>query len=462
MPVSPSSNMDHATTSSSSMVATQPSVTEVATISSASKTTVVSTISQSKPEPSTTKNVVISSQISINDNVSTTVLIASTSHVSVVSQAVTKNDPHPTTTLITSTIPSSIPSSVSSEQDPNWWVPTQILTDSVTATVSQQTLGASETANIPQMIMSPDGDVEPAVGYSLITIGFKRSLNYEFVVSSPQSSVQILSFLPDVLNNAFNDTLSNVSVIRLVPLQDDSIPYLVTIAEVYFPETLITELAAMIKDESSILHTKKTSKNVVNTLAQLIDPSIPITGLIGDINTDNDNANNNDNGNSHNGNNSNQSYNNNDDEKTSPDNDIYGTLDGSSIGSLDYNNKNANGTSGSAKPSKKKIAGIVIGAVFGAFIYFAAMWVLLRYAINRYKKQDVINYPVDENSSISSNESSFNEKMNNSPSWSNNNTNSNTNTVVSEEIGVAINAKRGKSVKLKISGPLASENSLGF
>lgn len=450
MPVSPSSTAED-------------TVSEVITPSSTAETTMVSFISESKIEPSTTttKNVIVSvsSHISVNDNVSTTVLVASTSHVSIVSPPATQSDPIPTTTtLITSTVPSS----VSSEQDPNWWVPTQIITDTVTATHSQQTLGASETANIPQMIMSPYGDVEPVVGHSLITIGFKRSLNYQFVVSNPQSSVQILSFLPDVLNNAFNNTLSNVSVIRLVPLQDNSIPYLVTIAEVYFPETLISELAAMIKDESSDLHTKKTSKNVVNTLAQLIDPSIPITGLIGDSNTDNGNANNDNNDNSNNGNNSNQSNNNNGDRNNSPDNDAFGTLDGSELGSLDYNSKNANGTSGSTKPSKKKIAGIVIGAVIGATVYFAAMWILLRFAINRYKKQDVINYPVDENSSISSNESSFNEKMNNSPSWSNINTNSNTHTMTSEEIGVGINAKRGKSVKLKISGPLASENSLGF
>ena len=425
--------------------------------SNVEQVTSVSSIAQ----PSTTRIVSISSQISINDNVPTTILIASTTtHVSAVAN---QTIPRPVATNVVSSISASKISSISSsKQNPNWWIPTKIITDSDVATTAEHTLNASETANMPQMIMSPHGDVDPAVGYSLITIGLKKALNYKFVVANPQSSVQIMSFLPNVLNSPFNETYANLSVIRLVPLQDDSIPYLVTVAEVYFPECSIDNLAAMIKDPLSKIYSKNaSSQEAIDMLAQLIDPSIPITGLIG--NMGNSNGNNNNDNNTNNGNQSNQSNMNNNDDQNLSNNDDIGSLDGSEVGSSEYNGKNVNSQHGSTKTNKNKIAGIVIGSVIGAFVYFVIMGFLLRYGINRYKKHDIINYPVDENSSISSNESSFNEKMNHSPSWSSNHTNnSNSNTIMSSEVGVAINAKKGKSVKLKISGPLASENSLGF
>lgn len=128
---------------------------------------------------------------------------------------------------------------------------------------------------------------------------------------------------------------------------------------------------------------------------------------------------------------------------------------------LAYNSKNVN-SSGSSKATKKKIAGIVIGAAVGSIVYFVIMGFLVRYGINRYKKQSVINHPLDENLSISSNDSSLsiNDEKHSYHSFSNNN--SNGNTFMSEEFGIGINAKRGKSVKLKISKPIASQNSLGF
>lgn len=317
------------------------------------------------------------------------------------------------------------------------------------------------------MITSSGSSVEFAEGYTLITIGFKKALNYQFVISNPQSSVQIMSFLPEVLNNPFNYNLTDINVVRLVPLQDESIPYLVTVAECYFPESLISSLSRMIKNSSSPLYTKKVSKNAINTLAQLIDPSIPIVGLIRDSNDSNTSSNddstttnNNDSGSSNYSGNGDNDKDGDGGSSSNPNLANSGTLDGSDLNSMAYNSKNVNDSDSSSRATKKRITGIVVGVVVGSAVYIVAMGILVRYSINRYKKRSIIKQPLDETFSISSTESSINdEKYSNYPSTNND---SNSNTFISEEFGIGINAKRGKSVKLKISKPIASQNSLGF
>ena len=421
----------------------------------------------------------ISSEISVNNNVSTTVLIGSTRHVS----ASSTSDQIPTSTASSKIIIGSPQASFSittgttepyttsspsySTSNPNWWVPTKIITDSKVPTSAKGTNTASQRANLPEMITSSGSSAEPAEGYTLITIGFKKALNYQFVISNPQSSVQIMSFLPEVLNNPFNYNLTDIDVVRLVPLQDESIPYLVTVAECYFPESLISSLSRMIKNSSSPLYTKKVSKNAINTLAQLIDPSIPIVGLIRDSNDSNTSSNddstttnNNDSGSSNYSGNGDNDKDGDGGSSSNPNLANSGTLDGSDLNSMAYNSKNVNDSDSSSRATKKRITGIVVGVVVGSAVYIVAMGILVRYSINRYKKRSIIKQPLDETFSISSTESSINdEKYSNYPSTNND---SNSNTFISEEFGIGINAKRGKSVKLKISKPIASQNSLGF
>ncbi|KAK5782406.1 hypothetical protein RI543_000343 [Arxiozyma heterogenica] len=449
---------------------------------SVTSTSVISSTTSTSPKftSSTTISVlVISSKISVGNNISTTVLIGSTKHVSV---STTLNQTPAATasskTIIsmtrasvlmsTGTITASTTTSYSySTNNPNWWVPTEIITDSGNSTLVTETNYASQTANLPKMITSSDTNEEPAEGYTLITIGFKKALNYQFVISNPQSSVQIISFLPEVLNNPFNNNLTDIVVSRLVPLQDNSIPYLVTVAKCYFPESLISSLSSMLKDSSSPLYTRKASKNIINTLAQLIDPSIPITGLIyssNNLNTSSDN----DSATSDNNNPKppNDSDNGSNDQNNNGNNSINlnfantGTLDGSDLDSMAYNNKNINRSDSSSTATKKKITGIVVGVVVGSAVYIVTVGFLVRHIINRYKKQSIIKHTPDETFSISSNESSINDEKYSHHSSTNHNFNGNT--FLSEEFGIGINAKRGNSVKLKISKPIASQNSLGF
>lgn len=449
---------------------------------SITSTSVISSTTSTSPKftsNTTTSVLVISSKISVGNNVSTTVLIGSTKHVSV---ATTLNQTPAATasskTIIsmtrasvlmsTGTITASTTASYSySTNNPNWWVPTEIITDSENSTSVTETNYASQTANLPKMITSSDANEEPAEGYTLITIGFKKALNYQFVISNPQSSVQIISFLPEVLNNPFDNNLTDIVVSRLMPLEDNSIPYLVTVAECYFPKSLIPSLSSMLKDSSSPLYTRKASKNIINTLAQLIDPSIPITGLIhssNNLNTSSDN----DSATSDNNNpkSPNDSSNGSNDQNDNGNNSINlnfantGTLDGSDLDSMAYNNKNINRSNSSSTATKKKITGIVVGVIVGSAVYIVTVGFLVRHIINRYKKQSIIKHTPDETFSISSNESSINDEKYSHHSSANHNFNGNT--FLSEEFGIGIDAKRGNSVKLKISKPIASQNSLGF
>lgn len=437
-----------------------------------------------KLNSATTTNIVVtSSEVSVINGISTTILIVSTKPASVSATTLDKisettapcetvsNVPE-SSVSVTTTIPGfsiiSSPLSSYSTDNPNWWVPTKIITDSEISTVVGGTGIVSETANVPRMITPPEVNLEPAEGYTLINIGFRKQLNYQFVISNPQSSTQIISFLPEVLNNPFNDTLKNVTVVRLTPLQDDSIPYLITVAHCYFPGRLVANLSDMIKTPSSPLYSKKASNDAVNTLVQLIDPSIPITGLVWELDNSNASFGNSSTSNNSNSRSSNKSNNiGNNDRDGGSRFDGSGTLDDSNVGFLQYEGKNSNISDPLSKSSKRTVAGIVVGVVLGSVVYLLAVGFLIKYRINRYKTQNIINSPLNASFSIRSNESSpdlFSSYINDEKPHRNllSKYNLDEDTLVDEEFGIGIDSKRGKSVRLKISEPITSENSLGF
>lgn len=127
--------------------------------------------------------------------------------------------------------------------------------------------------------ITPATTASPGPDYEVVTIGFKESLNYPFVVEHSLSSAQIFDYLPLVLTFPFtaDSSYSNVTVKRLVPYTASGIDYIITVAEVYFPIEAVSSLQLLVEDTSSKLYRNSDATDA--KLASLIDNRIPLTGL---------------------------------------------------------------------------------------------------------------------------------------------------------------------------------------
>ncbi|AQZ16726.1 HKR1 (YDR420W) [Zygosaccharomyces parabailii] len=233
-----------------------------------------------------------------------------------------------TSAIISNTASSTFPRG--SDTSTNW-LPYSIIIQSTRATSSTSSFNPNVTATLPHAIAPATSVAEPP-GSALITIGFKRQINYAFLVSSPLSSAQIFTFLPDVLTYPFeyeasvqnsrprklnessssrhnrtittlkpNQTIfvrsyrrhkgkhlnaSDVKVVQIMPILSQDKSYLVSVAELYFPDHHVEKLRAFVNDPHSRLYNNTNS--TLHALADLIDPSIPLTGMVdGDGNVNN-------------------------------------------------------------------------------------------------------------------------------------------------------------------------------
>ncbi|CEP65015.1 Hkr1p LALA0_S17e00232g [Lachancea lanzarotensis] len=83
------------------------------------------------------------------------------------------------------------------------WLPSSLVTAPPYESASQRSsFDAKATATLPQVIL-PTAPVDQPHNYSQITVGFKRALNYPFLIDNPLASAQIFSFLPDILTYPF-------------------------------------------------------------------------------------------------------------------------------------------------------------------------------------------------------------------------------------------------------------------
>lgn len=339
----------------------------------------------------------------------------------------------PTTTLAPS----------SNTPDDNWWVPTKIITQPA-ANTSVSSTSSQATATFPQAIAAATQNERPS-GYSLLTIGFKKALNYNFLISSPLSSAQIFTFLPSILNNPFQGQFKNVSIHQIVPLQSESLDYMATVAEVYFPTKHISTLHSLITNSSSPLY--EDADGSAKYLAELIDPTIPLTGLVptGDESQGF------------------ESYGStSSDGSTFPEDDNSGP---SYEGALGSSGKFASSNGGHGS-SGGKTAGIVVGVVVGGCTYLTTMILLVRYFVKRQIKKTLLKDP--EECSIDSSDSNLDltqEKRNDY-------FNIEESTEPSTKIHDLVNNDTGPDIRVtsdgrrfqvpKISRPIATQNSLGW
>lgn len=266
---------------------------------------------------------------------------------------------------------------------------TQDLGDSPNATV-QATMATNVGTFLPKIIL-PQATASPtAEGFKAITIGFKKALNYEFVVKNSLSSAQIFEFLPSVITDPFkNINVNNVQVIKLVPYSSSNVDYIITVVELLFPEDQIDALQSLILDPKSSLYLNADPSK--EALANLIDSRVSITDLISAIDSQSSNASSNNllsvlhvSSGSSDGSGEDA-----DGLNVSSDNELDAIAQ--SIGSLDGNAFSVNVSSkngGGSKLSKQSIIGIVVGSVVGVALYSAGvfMFILWRRRVNA-KKQ---------------------------------------------------------------------------
>ncbi|SCU88833.1 LAMI_0D11474g1_1 [Lachancea mirantina] len=208
------------------------------------------------------------------------------------------------------------------------WLPFVIVTESTMSNPSSATgsFDAGATATLPQVI-SPSTPVSQPPNYTLITVGFTEPLNYPFLIRNPLASAQIFNFLPLVLCYPFNYSSSQVSARDLRPVIDSSVSkaqssrnelsdsflqqrdtfmqhgnrwkdvdfsqvvvggiiptiipnkdYIASVAIVYFPSRAVNVLQKMVLNNNSRLYNNPVPYE--ESLAALIDPSVPLTGLI--------------------------------------------------------------------------------------------------------------------------------------------------------------------------------------
>lgn len=348
------------------------------------------------------------------------------------------------------------------------------------------------TETLPQAIAAAT-KVTQAAGYTLITIGFKKELNYPFAVSNPIANAQIFQYLPQVLASPFEDKsnkFQNTSVLQLVPLKVDKKDYLVTVAQVYFPQDSTNALEALMLNTSSDFY--KNPDGLLKQLASYIDPSIPLTGLV-ESGSDSLISG------GYNGG-SGSEFNSNSGSGSNSDSDSNGSSKGGSkskgginLGSLDdnaYSTRSRLSSSTSGKSSNEgmdgKKIGILVGSIAaGAIVALGGIY-LLALRIRKQKKQILANPVADDQQSYDSYdyESSFDynagyekdhamndDQVSISPSAKINNwIDYNTYNEYPEDTQPTTNGIHGqrppmpssKTSNLKISRPIATENSLGW
>lgn len=249
------------------------------------------------------------------------------------------------------------------------WLPTYIIAQSSSSTNSDTASQTQAvTSSLPKAIIPTQSVSEPA-DFKLITIGFKQALNYAFIVENSLSSAQIFEYLPKVLCFPFPDVdESSVVVKQLVPYSAEEVDYIITVAEVYFDESSITNLQSQILNLSSTIY--HNDDNTETSMASLIDPKIPVTGLLESLNIAEQQ-----NSNSGNSNNSNGD----------------GNPEFNSLGSIDSAAISASVVAGDHSKNRKYIAGVVVGCVAGVGLYIGVIIFFLKKRIRNAAEQDVLD-----------------------------------------------------------------------
>ena len=202
-------------------------------------------------------------------------------------------------------------------------------------------------SDVPRVI-TPEGGIPVAPENStLIQIAFKEALHYEFVVGSQLAVSQIFTFLPQGIAGALTIGENKVVMQYLQPYNTlAKLHYITTLCMGYVPTDQIDKLSLdMLNTNSPLFESPNKS---VKTLMNMIDPSVPLLAGQG----------------------------------LTPGGTPVDTTGGTNTNN-NGNEDGAPGGDGGGSGVKPSSVGIAVGAVAGAAVYGAAMFLVAR----RYKKR---------------------------------------------------------------------------
>lgn len=297
---------------------------------------------------STPIGIITSTQSSNGTETATTAIETST--------PIQTSTPIETSTIESTPLPTSTPTGVTSitptatGSGSSDWLPSTMIVEPTTlsftapTTTETGTTATSLPTNIPKVIVPSDGDKPPPKDTTLIQIGFKYPLNYDFVSGNSVAAAQIFQMLPIALAEANGLKVDKVQISKLVPMDTrNSDGFITTLAKLHYPSTMVDALKASLWIPNSKLYNNPSA--IVNNLTALINPSIDLTG-------------------------------NNDDEG------VKSTGSGSN-NSNDAFGSGSNDQSSQSSKQRATTAGIVMGAVGLGAMYGAAMFIVAR----RYKRK---------------------------------------------------------------------------
>lgn len=171
---------------------------------------------------------------------------------------------------VSSSLVDQIPSEAS--QLSEGWMPNQLVAQTANSQIITQ---PSTTAVIPEIISGPN-QTTPPENYTVVTIGFKEPLNYDFVLETPIAGAQIINYLPNALLSLINKHDVNISINALFPYKTKA-GYSATIATVIFPENEKDKLKLMIHNKPDLAFLNCTT--LEKSLVELIDPEISLVTL---------------------------------------------------------------------------------------------------------------------------------------------------------------------------------------
>lgn len=283
--------------------------------------------------------------------------------------------PPPTTVATSTDVQTPPPAAPSTSIPVSDWLPQTIITQSAEPTTEGKSATETTSTGVPTLastlprVIAPSGGIpETPEDSTLIQIGFDYSLNYPFIVSHPLSVAQIFQYLPMGLSYGLGIDAGNVSMRSIEPYQSQSAGYVISVAMAYVPTKFVSTLDAIIHTPTSQLY--RNPNRSVNTLMNLIDPSIP---LIPGTNTDANNNNNNNNQNQPSNGTPTQSGA--DGDSSPSETSVAGINDNKAgledSGSLDQPVQES-------APVSSKTVGIAVGAVAGAVAYGGLMFLVAK------------------------------------------------------------------------------------
>jgi len=110
---------------------------------------------------------------------------------------------------------------------------------------------------------------------TLVQIGFDFGLNYDFVANNGGSANQIFAYLPQGIAYGLGISADNVTMYALQPYDTTKeLGYITTLAMVYIPSSLTTNLSLKLKTAVSTMYANPDS--TVATLMSMVNPVFPV------------------------------------------------------------------------------------------------------------------------------------------------------------------------------------------